>query len=99
MANEVRADYQQLQQVSGQFSAQAQSIEDLQQKVRGSYSKLVDKGWIGQAATAFFGEMDQHILPSSDRLREALDHAGQITQQVAQSLKQAEQEASALFKS
>jgi WXG100 family type VII secretion target len=99
MADEIRAHYDELDQVSKQFGNLGQVVQDLQQKTRGSYDKLHDKGWIGQAANAFFDEMESMIFPATDRLQQALEEASQTTRQISQSVRQAEQEASALFSS
>jgi WXG100 family type VII secretion target len=98
MADEIRADYDQLEQVASQFVNEAQAIQAMQQKVRSSYAKLVDKGWIGQGATAFFDEMDSKVLPTQEHLQQALEQAGQITQKIAQAIRQAEEQASSLFR-
>ncbi len=97
MAEEIRADYDKLDQIAGRFANQADAIQQMQQKVRGSYGKLRDGGWIGDAANAFFSEMEDLLFPASARLQQALEEAGQKTQQIAQTVKQAEQEASSLF--
>jgi len=98
MPDQIQADYDQLEQVASQFKNQAQAIQAIQQKVRGSYAKLVDKGWIGAGANAFFDEMDGQILPTQERLQDALEQAGQTTQRIAQAVRQAEEEASSLFR-
>jgi WXG100 family type VII secretion target len=98
MADELRADYNQLDQISSQFNNQAQAIQEMQQRVRGSYAKLADRGWIGLGANAFFDEMESKIFPAQERLQQALEEARQTTQQIAQAVKQAEEEASALFR-
>jgi WXG100 family type VII secretion target len=98
MADELRADYDQLEQIASQFNNQAQAIQQMQQKVRGSYAKLADKGWIGQGANSFFDEMESKIMPAEERLQSALEQAGQATQRIAQAVKQAEEQASSLFR-
>ncbi|HZT07043.1 MAG TPA: WXG100 family type VII secretion target [Chloroflexota bacterium] len=98
MADELRAHYDDLQQISQQFVHAANGIEQMHQKVRSSFSKLQDKGWIGQGANAFFDEMEGKVNPSQLRLQQALEQAGQTIQKLAQSLRQAEEQASALFK-
>jgi WXG100 family type VII secretion target len=98
MSDEIQANYDELEQISSQFSNQAQNIQAMQQKVRGSYAKLLDKGWIGAGANAFFDEMDSLIMPSQERLQDALEQAGQVTRTIAESVKQAEEDASGLFR-
>ncbi|HEY3061495.1 MAG TPA: WXG100 family type VII secretion target [Chloroflexota bacterium] len=99
MADEIRAQYDELDQVSSQFSNLSQVVQDMQQKVRGSYDKLRDKGWIGLGANAFFEEMETLIFPATDRLQQALEEASQATKKISTSVRQAEQEASGLFRS
>jgi uncharacterized protein YukE len=70
----------------------------LQQKVRGSYAKLQDKGWIGAGADAFFDEMESLVLPAQVRLEQALERAGQITQEISDFVHTAEEDASGLFR-
>ncbi len=98
MADEIRGDYEQLQQVSQRFNAQAQAIEQMTQKVKQSMSKL-EGSWEGRGSDSFFREMTQLVLPGVTRLNKALAQAGQATAKIAQTLKQAEDEASSLFKS
>jgi WXG100 family type VII secretion target len=98
MSDEIQADYDELEQISGQFNNQAQSIQAMIQKVRGSYAKLLDKGWIGMGANAFFDEMEQLVLPSQQRLQDALEQAGEATRNISESVKQAEENASSLFR-
>jgi WXG100 family type VII secretion target len=98
MADEIRADYDQLEVVAGNFAKAAQTIEQMQQQVRGSYAKLADKGWIGLGASAFFDEMEGKIMPAQDRLQKALEQASQTTQRISQAVRKAEEEASSLFR-
>jgi len=98
MTDEIQADYDELEQIASQFSNQAQNIQAMQQKVRGSYAKLLDKGWIGAGANAFFDEMEELILPAQERLQDALEQASQATQQISDNVKTAEQDASGLFR-
>jgi WXG100 family type VII secretion target len=69
------------------------------QKVKGSMEPLQSGGWIGRAADAFFDEMNSEVLPATDRLQKVLDQASQVTKQIVQTVRQAEDEASSLFRS
>jgi WXG100 family type VII secretion target len=71
----------------------------MQKKIQASYEKLADGGWIGEGSQAFSSEMEDLVFPVSDRLKQALQEAGQAATQIAQAVKQAEEEASSLFKS
>ncbi|HFD86915.1 MAG TPA: WXG100 family type VII secretion target [Gammaproteobacteria bacterium] len=97
MAEEIRADYQQLQEITSRFNNQSQAIQEMLQRVRNSMSKLEDGGWIGRGSDAFFNEMNGEVLPAVERLRQALEEAARATSQIAQIMRQAEEEASARF--
>ena len=97
MADEIRAEYAQLQQVATKFSQQATAISQMQSHVKRSMSAL-QGNWIGKGSEAFFREMGDEILPATARLHNALQEAGKATKQIAQILQQAEQDAAAPFK-
>ncbi len=97
MADEIRADYAQLQQLSTQFQRQAQAINQMRQQVKSKMSAL-QGNWIGKGSEAFFSEMNDKVLPSTERLYQALQEASKITKQIAQTVQQAEQDAAAPFK-
>lgn len=98
MADEIRADYDRLEQVANQFANQSQAVGQMLQKVRGSMDPLEGGGWIGRGSDAFFAEMNDEVLPASQRLQEALDEASRVTKQIIQTVKQAEEEASSPFR-
>jgi WXG100 family type VII secretion target len=97
MADEIRGDYEQLQQVAQKFNAQAQEIAQMSQKIKQGMSKL-EGSWEGRGSDSFFREMTQLVIPGITRLNKALSQAGQTTAKIAQTLKQAEEDASNLFK-
>ena len=97
MADEIRADYPQLQQVSTTFSRQATAINQMRQQVKKSMSSL-QGNWVGKGSDAFFNEMSDKVLPAADRLYQALQEAAKVTKQMAQTVQQAEEDAAAPFK-
>jgi WXG100 family type VII secretion target len=96
--DEIRADYDQLNQVAARFAQQADAIQQMIQRVRGSMGKLEDGGWIGRGATAFFEEMHSEVMPACQRFYDALNDASQATKETIQIVQTAEREASAPFK-
>ena len=98
MADEIRANYEQLEQVAAKLANQAEAIQQMLQTVRGGKDKLQDGGWIGRGSDAFLNEMDDIVLPATVRLNEALEQASQATRAISQVLKQAEDQASAPFR-
>lgn len=98
MADEIRADYEQLEQVASRFTNQSQAIQEMLGRVRGSMGKLENGGWIGRGANDFFSEMQGEVLPASERLQQALDEAGRVTMNIVNAVQQAEDEASSRFR-
>jgi len=97
MFDELRADYDQLDNVANRFANQASQIQDMLQRVRGGMESL-EEGWIGRGSEAFFSEMQSEVLPASMRLQQALQEASQVTKQIVQTVRQAEDQASSLFR-
>jgi len=94
MANNiVQADYEALSEIIKRFSQSAQMIQQMQQATKTTADQLRDGGWIGRGSEAFFKEMDDEATPAVQRLIEALIEAGQVTEQIRQLLRQAEEEA------
>lgn len=96
MAEEIKAKYDELEQVAARLAKQSQAIQHMLEKVHNSMNQL-KTGWEGRGSEAFFTEMEHEVLPASTRLKTVLDEASHVTKEVSQKFKQAEQEASALF--
>ncbi len=97
MADEIKADYDQLEQIANKFAHQSQEIQQMMQQVRGGMDKLYDD-WIGRGSKAFFSEMRDDIIPAVTRLQQALEEASRVTKEVAQTMQQADEEASSPFR-
>ena len=97
MADEIRANYEQLEQVAARFDRQSQAVSQMLQKMKGSMNNL-KSGWQGRGSDSFFAEMNGVVLPASTRLQNALQEASQVTKQIVQTIKQAEEEAAAPFR-
>ena len=98
MADEIRADYTQLQQVATQFSRQATAINRMQQQMKHSLGGL-QGNWIGHGSEAFFSGMRDKVLPATQRLADALRAAQKVTLQISQALQAAEEDAARPFRS
>src|SRR3989304_1267061 len=93
----VRADYDGLAKISQSFSRQAAETERMIQSVRRCLGTLQGGDWVGQGGKVSYGEMDQEVLPSLNRLAAALSSAERVTRQVSQIMKEAEEEAARFF--
>jgi len=97
-APQVRSDYDQLQIIQNTFNAQAEAVSKMNQNIRSHIDTLQGGDWIGEGARKFYGEMNDQVMPSLNRLQRALTEAARVTQQISSLMQQAEQEASNAFK-
>lgn len=96
--DEIRADYEQLNQVANRLVQQAQTIQQMTQRVKASLAQLEQGGWIGRGANAFFDEMNGELLPACQRLYDVLSDSSQTTKEIVQIMRQAEEDAASPFK-
>lgn len=97
-APQVRSDYDQLQVIQNTFSAQSDALQRMNQNLKSRMDTLHGGDWIGEGAKKFYGEMNDQVMPSLKRLEKAMAEAARITQQMSRIMKQAEDEASGIFK-
>lgn len=97
MANEIRADYERLQQIAQRFSKQAEQTHQTTQKVKQGMGRL-QQSWEGKAADAFFREMNGVFLPGITRLQKAFTETAQTVTRIAKVINEAETTAANLFK-
>jgi WXG100 family type VII secretion target len=67
-------------------------------RIKSAQGTLEGGDWIGEGAKKFFAEMEQQVNPSMKRLEQSLADAYRKTQEIARIMKQAEDEASNIFK-
>lgn len=96
MGDEIKADYDQLEQIASRFSNQAQVVEQLLGTLRCSMENLKG-GWIGRGSDAFFAEMNDEIVPAILRLQDALQQGSEVTRMIIDIMRRADEEASTLF--
>jgi WXG100 family type VII secretion target len=94
----IRADHDQLRQISLNFERQANSSRQTLDNLRRNMETLEQGDWIGKGATAFYQEMRSSVLPAVQRLVSSLEQAQRVTQQISQVMQQVESEASGLFR-
>jgi WXG100 family type VII secretion target len=96
--DEIKAEYEQIDQVASRFLQQSEAITNMLQRVRSSMDKLEQDGWKGRGAQAFFDEMHSEVLPACQRLHTVLSDGSQASKEIIQIMRQAEDESAALFK-
>ena len=98
MAEEFRADYEQLERIASLFESHADTVATVMREMQAQYDELIGQGnWIGRGSQAFAQEMTDLIFPAIVRLQDALREARSVTEQIAQITQDAEDEASARF--
>lgn len=96
MSEQIQANYEQLGQIATRLAAQAEAVQKVQQQLKNGV-EAVKSGWNGDAFKAFEAEMHTTVEPSIDRLHAALQETSEKVKRVSETMKQAEEQASALF--
>jgi WXG100 family type VII secretion target len=94
--NNVRVDYQELDDIIGQFDKLEQQLQDTFDDVRRTMDRLYD-GWKGKAADAFFDEMDADVMPRFRRTTEAMGASSHTLRLIVNIMADAEQRSRAYF--
>ncbi len=76
----------------------AEDVANLRRRFTRQMKVLEDGGWIADAATAFFNEVDDRIDPALRRLENVLVDAASVLRQTTGRFSDAEQESAALFR-
>src|SRR5438105_2961539 len=97
-AAKIRANYDQLKQVASAFAKNSEACKRSLQNIRHNKETLSGGDWIGQGATAFYREMDDSVLPTLQRLVNALDTAQRSISQISAIMQGAEQQAANVLK-
>jgi len=98
MGDLIEVDFEKLGQVHKKFTEQAEAFANTLRDVRDKLAPLQKDGWKGDAADAFFKEMNDIVLPSSNRLHKAFTEAAATTKRVGDTANKAEQDAVNAFK-
>lgn len=93
----IQSNYESLEQVAARFEKNRESIQQMHTALNRKAQALA-KTWEGRGSQAFQREMQSTLFPALQRLTNALAQAGATTRKISQSVSNAEQEASSLFK-
>lgn len=97
-APRVRADFDPLQRLTANFRKESDNTQQTLQRIRQAMNTLEGGNWVGKGADKFYAEMNDAVLPSLKRLAAALETAGVTTDKISRIMKQAEDDAAALFR-
>lgn len=94
----IRADYDWLAQTAGIFQLEAEHARQSVDRLRRQMAVLQNGDWVGQGAAAFYQEMSADVLPTLNRLTNALANAAETTQRISQLMQQTEAEAASYLR-
>ena len=97
-APRVRGDYDSLAKIAQGFARHAASTAQTNRGLTQAMDTLKGGDWIGQGAKKFYAEMEKDVMPAMKRLAKAMESAERVTQQISKLIKQAEDDASRLFR-
>src|SRR3990172_3755817 len=93
-----RGDYDSLTKIAQGFAQHASRAAQTNRSLTQSMNTLKGGDWIGKGATAFYKEMEGEVMPAMIRLAKALEASDRVTRQIGKLIKQAEDDASRLFR-
>jgi WXG100 family type VII secretion target len=93
----VRAEYDELARLVQQFYGESDYVGNLTNQIKYLVDGLECGGWVGMGARAFYDEMYHDVIPGLERLIQALCDAGDSVNQISRIIRQAEEEAAAIF--
>lgn len=99
MADVIQTKFDELEQIAKRFGNQSDNTTQTLQSITRVMDKLQSGDWIGRGSDAFFAEMTQEVLPALQRLIDALAQSSQVTREIGEIIAQADEEASAPFRS
>jgi len=93
-----RGDYDSLTKIAQGFAQHASRASQTNRSLTQTMNTLKGGDWIGKGATAFYKEMEGEVMPAMIRLAKALEASDRVTRQIGKLIKQAEDDASRLFR-
>jgi WXG100 family type VII secretion target len=93
----IRADYDQMPQISKKFEREAANVKRSIDSLKRTIEVLKGGDWVGEGANAFYREMESEVLPAMQRLLTALEMGSGAIQAIVRLLHETEQAIGGLF--
>jgi WXG100 family type VII secretion target len=93
MSDQVQVNYEQMNEVSTRFAKQADVVQTMLQMLLGKLDPLKGGSFMGQAADAFYAEMDDVLLPAVRKLYDLLSDSNATAKDVSQVFHKADNDA------
>ena len=97
MANTQQVNYDEMQAIIKQLESEEEEIKALMSQTKSKVEALHGSQWIGEAADKFFNEMENVVLPKTNKMIYALNVAGQVAKQIMNIIHQADEETKGFF--
>ncbi len=99
MADKTQCNYDDMAEIANKLTSEAGDITQLITATRSKVEDLHGQNWIGEAADAFFKNMNDVVLPGFLRMASALMQAAATAGQISTTFQNAETEARNHFSS
>jgi WXG100 family type VII secretion target len=97
MANTQQVNYDEMQTIIKSFQNEEQELQSLMNQTKSMVESLHGSQWMGDAADKFFNEMESLVLPRTGKMIYAVGVAGQVAQQIINTIHQADEETKSYF--
>jgi len=98
MSRTMQLNYDELQRIAQSLQSESEVVSRLHAGTREKMYGMRGSGWVGDAANAFFKEMEGNLLPATQKTARALDTSGQVLNQIMRIIQDADQETATYFK-
>lgn len=96
-SDRLEVNYESLERVATVFQNHSESTQQSMDSIT-QMMETLRSGWIGEAADAFFQEMEDEVLPTMRRLVGAIEEASQTTKRISSTMEDAEEQAGNCFR-
>jgi WXG100 family type VII secretion target len=97
MAELLRVDYEDLEQIRTSLQGVAQNVANCNQQIGRCLQALQGGSWVGDGASRFYDEMGGQVNPALHRLHQALENSANVIQELGQAFQAAEHQARGCF--
>jgi WXG100 family type VII secretion target len=97
MADTTKMDPEIVQSIIKEFKSDQEYMQALMNQTKSKVESLHNNQWIGQGADKFFDTMENMVLPKTGKMVYALGVAGNVLNQIMQTIQQADEETKGFF--
>ena len=95
--NTTQVNYDEMQGIIKALQQEEEEMKALLGQTKSKVESLHNNQWIGQGADQFFNEMEGFVFPRMEKLVYALNVAGNVAQQIINTIHQADEGTKSFF--